>query len=261
MTELRERYTGTTAFPPGERCRRVAALSRLVHLIAHDYNNLLAAIISNTDSLNDCLPPVHAAHRYLDNLTCNTAVALDLTARLQAYLEDGIAVFETASLSVLAEQMRADLDALLLPDITLTIYTEPELPPLPLALKLVRQAVRNCMENACEELADSGGTITLTTGRRDGGSVAPQDIFLIENLRPESFLSLEITNSGPAVSPELREHLFDPGFSTGMRSAGLGLCAVMGAMRTHQGCIEVPLQENGFTLRMLFPQKTARRLV
>ncbi len=260
MTTRPDRQRGSAILSPGERLRRITAFTRLVRLMVHDDNNLLAAVESNVRSLAEVVPAGHAARHYMDNLERDAQFAKPRIGALQAYLEDGLATFEPVMASTLLDNLRAPVDQALPPACSAVFASAPSLPAVPMARPLVQRAARNAAHNACEDMAECGGTLHISAAMRHGSSAVPDDIFLLEYLRPEPMLCLEIANDGPSIDAQTREQLFDPGFSTRLRAPGLGLCAVLGTMLTHRGCIEVPLRPDGFTLRMLFPLKAPPRV-
>jgi len=92
---------------------------------------------------------------------------------------------------------------------------------------LLRQAVLNLINNACQAMETKEGTreLHLRTWRE------PDDI------------CIAISDTGPGIAPELRTKIFDTFFSTkGERGTGLGLAAVKNIMRRHNG--EVSVREN-----------------
>jgi CheY-like chemotaxis protein/two-component sensor histidine kinase len=116
--------------------------------------------------------------------------------------------------------------------------------PLPLICgdpSQLRQVVMNLLINAGEAMGKDGGTILVRTGtvEEDGLSTG---------------VTLEVRDTGSGMSAEIRARIFDPFFTTKKSGRGLGLAAVQGIVRSHQGKIEVESEpEKGSTFRILFP--------
>ncbi len=237
-----------------EQIRRTEVLTRFVHGLSHDYNNLLAAIMNNAATLGCGLPPDSPLRPALNRLTQAARIATDLTGRIQAYTETSTAPFEPLSLSILVGRLLPALQAEVLPPAALRLEADPDLPMIPLARQLVECALRNLVTNAVEAMAGEPGTVTVRTESVDGQAVDPRDCLLVENLRPTRYSVLGVGNDiGPALTDTLREHMFEPYFSTRIRGPGLGLCAVLGMARTHRAVIHLPPHATGCTVRILFP--------
>ncbi len=88
----------------------------------------------------------------------------------------------------------------------------------------VKRAVVNLIDNAAEVLADSW----------------VKEIVVITRRRPAvGAVELIVADSGPGISPEHKEQLFRPYFSTKMRGSGLGLSIVGSVVHDHRGSIRV----------------------
>ena len=84
----------------------------------------------------------------------------------------------------------------------------------------IYQALLNLLTNALQALGDSG-TITIQTARSDTG------------------VTLQVQDTGPGISDEVRESLFEPFVTTRTKGTGLGLAIVKKIIESHQGRITV----------------------
>ena len=65
---------------------------------------------------------------------------------------------------------------------------------------------------------------------------------------------VEVTDTGRGMDPGSLEHIFEPFFSTKFMGRGLGLSAVLGIVRGHQGAVRVHSAEGrGTTVQLLLP--------
>ena len=65
---------------------------------------------------------------------------------------------------------------------------------------------------------------------------------------------LEVIDTGPGISLDIQEHLFEPFFTTRFQGRGLGLPSVLGIARTYGGAVEVASTPGqGATFRVLLP--------
>ncbi len=84
------------------------------------------------------------------------------------------------------------------------------------------QVVMNLLTNAVQAMGDKGGTLKLRA-RRNGGDV----------------VFLEVTDTGPGVSPENLERIFEPLFTTKARGIGLGLAVSKSLAQANGGDLAV----------------------
>lgn len=108
----------------------------------------------------------------------------------------------------------------------------------------LKQLLTNLIKNAAEALAD-GGTITITTRDR---------VYLGSNCCVE----IQITDDGPGMSDEIKNHLFTPVTSTkGSGHSGLGLAIVKTLVDELSGTISCNSKQNeGTTFQVFLPRKT-----
>jgi signal transduction histidine kinase len=100
----------------------------------------------------------------------------------------------------------------------------------------LKQVLINLVQNAAESIGHEG-TIVLRGGR------ARIDL----NGKPSKAVFLEVQDSGPGISREVRERLFDPFFSTKKTGTGLGLAISARIIEKHFGVLNFE-SENGRTV-------------
>jgi two-component system sensor histidine kinase HydH len=104
----------------------------------------------------------------------------------------------------------------------------------------IKQAIVNLITNAMEAM-ERGGELTVRT-------------FMLPERR-ESFI--EVGDTGPGVSPESMQNLFNPYYTTKVRGMGLGLPITHRIVATHKGSIVFRNKETGgalFTIRLPWPR-------
>ena len=81
-----------------------------------------------------------------------------------------------------------------------------------------------------------------------------KDVWLDGNLRDGLYVYLEIADSGCGMDKETIAKLFDPFFTTKFTGRGLGMSAVLGIVRGHNGAIKIYSEpKKGTTLKVLIP--------
>ncbi len=118
----------------------------------------------------------------------------------------------------------------------------------------IRQIVMNLITNASDAIGEGSGTITIRTGTVEASEKDLRQTYLADNLRPGLYVSLEIADSGCGMDEQTLAKIFDPFFSTKFTGRGLGLAAVLGIVRRHQGALQVESEPGrGTCFRVLFP--------
>jgi signal transduction histidine kinase len=233
---------------------RLRTLGELASGVAHDFNNLLAGILGHTQLL---LGEPLAAHLTPDLRVIERA-ALDGAAtvrRLQSFAQTSRARPSEAvdlnevvgeSLAITRPRWRDGPQSC---GVTITIRREAAtLPPIAGDGPALRDLVTNLVLNAIDALPE-GGELCLRTALLDT-TISPL---------AEPAALLEVTDNGVGMSPEVRELIFTPFFTTkGRNGTGMGLTMVQGIVQRHHGQIEVvSAPRQGTSVRVYLPARAA----
>ena len=234
--------------------QKLESLGIMAGGIAHDFNNLLMAILGNLDVAVTDLSPVSSARSSIDQAIQAARRAADLTRQMLAYSGKGRFIVKSINLNEMITENAHLLKAVMPKTVTFSSHLDPGLPPIMADPGQVQQIIMNLLTNASESIGEAGGVVTLTTGVRTWDDACLERNMLEEKPAASRFVCLEVADTGCGMDKETRQRLFDPFFTTKFTGRGLGLSAVSGIVRGHQGAIFVDSEVGkGTTVRVLFP--------
>ena len=210
-----------------EHLQKMDSLGRLAGGIAHDMNNVLAAVLAVTQT---------AQARHVKNPELDGDLAIveraavrgrDLLKGIMDFSRKELAGQVAIDLNQLARQEVALLERTLLKKYRLVIDLHEPLPPTRGERGLLGSALMNLCINAVDAMPE-GGTLSIRT----------QPL-------PDGFVELSVEDTGVGMSPEVRAHAMDPFFTTKPlgKGTGLGLSMVFNTARTHGGTLTLRSQE------------------
>ncbi len=221
--------------------QKLESLGLLAGGIAHDFNNLLTGIIGHTSLALLDLPPNHQLQPHLTAIDQAAQRAAELCNQLLVYAGRGQRSLEVVDLSTLVREMS---DILRLPtnrssQVTIQYELDSNLPPVVVEASQIRQVVLNLLTNAIEAIGDRVGTVTLRTGVITLTAADLRRLNLMPTIPPGEYVTLTVSDTGIGMDEATQRRIFDPFFSTKPKGHGLGLAAVQGIVRRHQGAIQV----------------------
>ncbi|MHC4954872.1 MAG: response regulator [Planctomycetota bacterium] len=219
------------------RSAKLKALGVLAGGIAHDFNNLLSAVLGNAEMGLEALTEDSPARQYLQAIVTASESATDLCDQMLAYAGRGLVTTEPVECNELVNELGGLLKVALSKKATL-IHDLVDAPLCVLADRgQLRQVIMNLITNASEAIGNAEGRIVIATRARtltrdDLDARHPSD-----NLQPGEYVQIRVSDTGVGMNTETRARLFDPFFTTKATGRGLGLAAVQGIVRGHDGAI------------------------
>ncbi len=235
--------------------QRTESVGLLAGGIAHDFNNLLTAIMGQTSLALERLAEAHPCRLPLEKALAAADKAATLTQQMLAYSGRAKATLQEVSVNRMILENLRFLEASLPKSVRFEVQLEEGLPPVTADLAQLQQVVMNLVINGAEAIGPQGGRITVST-RALG--LAQLDALPYHRtgqcLEAETYVQIEVADTGCGMPPEVADRIFDPFFTTKEKGHGLGLSAVQGIIRAHQGGLGVtsrPGQGTTFSVLLL----------
>jgi signal transduction histidine kinase/CheY-like chemotaxis protein len=234
--------------------QKLDSLGVLAGGIAHDFNNLLATMLGNLNLAEMALSAVSPAMPYLETLEVAVLRAADLTKQMLAYSGKGRFVIKGVDLSQLVQEVAHLLEVALPKTVALRFLLAPNLPIVEADVAQLQQVVMNLVTNAAEAIGDRDGTVSVTTGVIDIDGAYIATAFDGQPVTPGRYVTLEVSDTGCGIAPDILPKIFEPFFTTKSAGRGLGLCAMLGILRGHRAGLEIYSEPGeGSTFKVYFP--------
>jgi signal transduction histidine kinase/CheY-like chemotaxis protein len=237
------------------QAQKMDALGTLAGGIAHDLNNILAAIGGNVDLARGDLPADHPVREWLDEIGRAHGRARDLVKRVLLFARRQETERKPIALGPVVEEALKLLRATVPSMVEVRFECPPDLPPVLADVTQIHQVVLNLGANAAYALRERGGVFTIALAPVTVGS---GEAVKASDLVPGTYVRLSATDTGTGMSHPVLERIFEPFFTTkGTAGTGLGLAVVHGIVRDHGGAIAVESEPGrGTRFELFFPVTT-----
>ena len=231
-----------------EKAGKLDAIAALSGGIAHDYNNLLTAIIGNITLAQTHLNPKDKPFRLLGHALVASKTAKNLTQKLITFSKGGSPHKEIAAADRLVKS--ATDFTLSGSNIKCNYNFSPDIRLIDVDPSQIGQAIHNVVMNARESMQE-GGVIYVTASNINLTDEVP-------TLVAGHYVKVSIADQGSGIPEKEFDRIFDPYYSTkemgNTRGTGLGLSICRSIIRKHGGEVTVESQMGmGTTMHLYLP--------
>lgn len=238
------------------QAQKMEAVGQLAGGVAHDFNNILTAMLLQLNILEEDPRLGGEAHDVLVEVVKGARRAADLTRQLLLFSRRSARQVKLVNLNDLLADLQKMLLRLLGEHIAFETTFEPELPPISADPGMLQQVVVNLCVNARDAMP-KGGRLTVRTTVVD---LDPGRAQIRASARAGRFVCLSVTDTGCGMDASTLVHLFEPFFTTKEvgHGTGLGLATVHGIVQQHDGWMDVQSTVGqGTTFRVYLPAVAA----
>lgn len=220
--------------------QKMDAIGRLAGGVAHDFNNVLTAILGYADLLREGLPPDDPRRASVEEIYRAGERAAAMTRQLMAFSRRQVLWPKILNLNAVVTGMENMVRRLVGENIEVRTVLEPRLGNVKADPTQMEQVLLNLVVNARDAMPQ-GGRLTIETINEDSGAR----------------VMLRVTDTGGGMDAETRSHLFEPFFTAKAigKGTGLGLSTVFGIVQQSGGEIDVESEPGrGATFRIHLPR-------
>jgi PAS domain S-box-containing protein len=242
------------------RSQKMEAFGQLAGGVAHDFNNFLTTILGYSDLLLDELGMKGEVAGHIGEIRSAAGRASVLTAQLLAFSRKQPLAPRVIEVNLLLTNLERSLLRLLGEDISVQCHFDRGKDGLHTKVDpgQLTQIILNLVVNARDAMRN-GGRLTLEAASLTIDASEEREIGS-EELEPGDYVRISVTDNGVGMSDAVKQHLYEPFFTTKDegRGSGLGLATSYGIVRQSGGhiCVESELGQ-GTTVKIFLPKVPA----
>ncbi|MBN1547042.1 MAG: response regulator [Syntrophaceae bacterium] len=221
--------------------------------VAHDFNNILAAIIGYTEMALADIPEGNSTADYLDQVLKAGNRAKELVKHILAFSCETRHESKQITIKPILKEAVKFLKTTLPKTIEVRSTIE-ECPDVMLADPVfIFQILMNLFTNAAHAMRKEGGELAI---RLTGVSLDADTVLRYPNLQPGPYIRIAISDTGQGMDDEVGKHIVEPFFTTKGEDegTGMGLSVVHEMVNDLGGTVKVISKPGeGTTFYLLFP--------
>jgi PAS domain S-box-containing protein len=234
--------------------QKMEAIGRLAGGIAHDFNNILTIIKGYSQLSLSELKEGHPLRENLEGIKKSTDRATDLIRKILAFSRRQVMEMKVLDLNTLLMDLDKLLHRVIGEDIELVAVLAEDLGRVKVDPGQIEQVILNMAVNAKDAMLN-GGKLTIETTNTELDEAYARSHLAVA---PGRYVMLSVSDTGVGMSPEVKERIFEPFYTTKEKGkgTGLGLSTVYGIVKQSGGNIWVYSElGQGTTFKIYLPRE------
>jgi PAS domain S-box-containing protein len=232
--------------------QKMEAIGTLAGGVAHDFNNLIFALMGHAELAQMNVPKESTANDRLKDILAAGMRAKEIVKQLLTFTRQAEIQTEPVQVSAIVEETLQLLDS----SLPLNIEVQQDIQSDAMAMAdatHIHQIVMNLCTNASHAMSDIGGVLVVRLSEVQVDEEQPE---LKADLMPGKYIKLTVSDTGHGIPAEVRHKIFDPFFTTKKKGegTGMGLSVTFGIVKQYGGIVKVTSQPgNGATFDVYLP--------
>jgi len=234
------------------QAQKMEAIGQLAGGVAHDFNNILQAMVGYSSMLLDRLPEHDETHEFAEEIAQGAERAAVLTRQLLAFSRRQILEMEDLELNEVVHGLTKMIRRTIGEDVEVEVTEGRRVGIVHADRGQMEQVLLNLCLNARDAMPE-GGALTIGT---ENVVMDSEYCDVHAWASPGRYVLLSVTDTGCGMDAQTQARIFEPFFTTKElgKGTGLGLATVYGIVRQHQGMIQVYSEVGkGTTFKVYLP--------
>ena len=234
------------------QAQKMEAVGRLARGVAHDFNNVLAAIIGSSDLLALRLRADDPAREEAEEIRLAAERGAALTRQLLAFSRSQMLEAKLLDLNEVVVRLESMLQRLTGDRVPVTVHVSGSPTHVRIEPGQLEQVLLNLVVNARDSMPGGGSVHVLV----EPIHLDERSVLRYPGLSDGPFARIAVTDSGQGIDPDMQPHIFEPFFTTKgpSKGTGLGLSIVYGIAKEAGGTVSFFTSRNeGTTFEVLLP--------
>jgi two-component system, cell cycle sensor histidine kinase and response regulator CckA len=217
------------------QAQKMEAVGRLAGGVAHDFNNVLTAVLGYAELALLKVADNDPLHQDLEEIRAAGERAAALTRQLLTFSRKQVVAAQVLDVGAVVNEASKLLARLIGEDVQLETRVEPGVARVKADRGQLEQVLMNLCVNAREAMPRGGHLSIEVANARLDEAFAHQHLDVV----PGHYVLLAVSDTGVGMDEATRAHLFEPFFTTKDGGTGLGLATVYGIVKQSGGSIWV----------------------
>lgn len=239
-----------------QQTQKLESLGVLAGGIAHDFNNILAIIMGNCSlaTMDD-----ENAGKYIPEIEKASERAAALCRQMLAYAGKASLTQIQVNTWMLVDEMVSMLKNTIKQNVVINPELSTDIPFIMGDASQIRQVVMNLIINAAEAIGDDQGEICVVLEKVEIKSEQSEKDHLGFIIPAGRYICFEVSDNGCGMDNDTRRKIFEPFYTTKFTGRGLGMSAVLGIIKAHNGALQLDSQPGeGTTFKVYLPVQMSK---
>ena len=234
-----------------QHTQKLESLGVLSGGIAHDFNNILAIIIGYCGLIK---MDYETAERYIPSIETAAERAAGLCRQMLAYAGKAQLAKSKVNMVSKVDEIVNMLKSTLPRNAVIRTDLSAEIPIIEGDASQLTQVAMNLIINASEAIGTEQGEVDVSLDRITILSGKSYEDYHGKPIPPGEYVCLEVTDNGCGMDEKTKWRIFEPFYTTKFPGRGLGMSAVLGIIKSHNGALQLFSQlGHGTTFKVYLP--------
>jgi PAS domain S-box-containing protein len=234
--------------------QKMESLGVLAGGIAHDFNNILTVILGQCYIAREFAEPGQPNDPHIVSIEAAAHRAADLCRKMLTYAGKSILEQSHINMWMLVDEIVTMLQAAIKKNVTIELDLNRNVPVIIGDDAQIQQIVMNLIVNAADAIGDENGTIKISLTRTTFMDRMQENDFFGTAIPSGDYCRLTVSDSGCGMDKETQRRIFEPFFTTKFAGRGLGMSAILGIIKAHNGALQLTSSPGvGTVFKILFP--------